>query len=67
MWEDTTLRRQLPGQGELDLVGFLRTLRAMGVDAPIGIEIMNADLDRLSPKERATLVHRAVHDLLAHV
>jgi sugar phosphate isomerase/epimerase len=67
MWEDTTLRRLLPGRGELDLVGFLRTLRSMGVDAPIGIEIMNADLDRLDVAERAVRVHRSVQDLLAQV
>jgi sugar phosphate isomerase/epimerase len=67
MWEDTTLRRRLPGEGELDLVGFLRTLRTMGVDAPIGIEIMNAELDGLGAGERAVVVHRSVQDLLARV
>jgi sugar phosphate isomerase/epimerase len=67
MWEDTTLRRRLPGDGELDLVGFLRTLREMGVDAPIGIEVMSDDLDRLTAEERAVAVHRSVQELLARV
>jgi sugar phosphate isomerase/epimerase len=67
MWEDTTLRRRLPGDGELDLVGFLRTLRTMGVDAPIGIEIMSTELDARTPADRAVAVHRAVQDLLAQV
>jgi sugar phosphate isomerase/epimerase len=67
MWEDTTLRRRLPGDGELDLVGFLRTLRTMGVDAPIGIEIMSTELDARTPADRAVAVHRAAQDLLAQV
>jgi sugar phosphate isomerase/epimerase len=64
-WEDTTLRRRLPGEGELDLVGFVRTLRTMGVDAPIGIEVMSEELDRLTAAERAVAVQRSVRELLA--
>jgi sugar phosphate isomerase/epimerase len=64
MWDDTTLRRRLPGDGEFDLVGFLRTLRSMGVDAPIGIEIMSTELDRVPPAERAKMTAQAVRRLL---
>ena len=54
--EDTMLRRRLPGAGELDLVGFLRTLDGMGVDCPISVEIFSPELQALRPEE---LAHRA--------
>jgi sugar phosphate isomerase/epimerase len=41
---DTMLHRLLPGDGEFDLVGFLSLLWARGIQAPISIEVLSADL-----------------------
>lgn len=41
---DCLANRLPPGEGEFDCVGFLRTLRAMGVDAPLSIEVCSAEL-----------------------
>lgn len=39
---DTTIENRLPpGEGELDPAGFIRTVRAMGYDGPIGVEIIS--------------------------
>lgn len=62
--EDTTLRRRLPGAGALDLVGFLRTLDAMGVDCPISVELFNAEFQALPAVEAAHLVHDATVALI---
>jgi len=39
--DDTSLRRRLPGEGSFDLVGFIRVLDAMGVQAPLSVEILS--------------------------
>ena len=55
--EDTTQRRRLPGQGAFDLVGFIRMLDEMGVNAPISVEILS-DEQRARPlDESARLAH----------
>ncbi len=41
---DCLTTRVPPGQGEFDCVGFLSTLRAMGVDAPISMEVCSTEL-----------------------
>jgi sugar phosphate isomerase/epimerase len=41
--EDTTDRRRMPGQGDFDLVGFIRMLDEIGVQAPISVEILSAE------------------------
>lgn len=41
---ETMAARLLPGQGELDVVGMIRTLDAMGSQAPIGVEVFNTRL-----------------------
>lgn len=39
---DTTIENRLPpGEGQLDPTGFIRTVRAMGYDGPIGVEIIS--------------------------
>ena len=63
--EDTTLRRRLPGEGALDLVGFLRTLEAMGVDCPISVELFNPEFQALPADQAARLVHDATRALVA--
>jgi len=56
--EDTTRRRRLPGQGAFDLIGFIRMLDDMGVNAPVSVEILS-DEQRLRPLDEAA---RLAHD-----
>jgi len=63
--EDTSYRRLPPGQGELDLVGLLRLLRAHGVDAPISVEVFSSDLAARPPAEAAQVLHEAAVDVVA--
>jgi sugar phosphate isomerase/epimerase len=50
---ETTHRRLVPGDGNLDLVGFVRTLRAIGYAGPLGVEVYSDDLAALDPAEAA--------------
>jgi sugar phosphate isomerase/epimerase len=54
--EDVT-RRTLPGRGALDVVGFVRTLLACGVAAPIGVEAFDAQLVAQGVPEAAHVLH----------
>jgi sugar phosphate isomerase/epimerase len=63
--EDTMLRRRLPGEGDLDLVGFLRTLEAMGVDCPVSVELFNPGFQALPAEEAARLAHDATRAVIA--
>jgi sugar phosphate isomerase/epimerase len=62
--EDTMRRRLLPGEGMFDLVGFLRLLDAMGVNAPLGVEILSASLAVLPPVEAAYRAAEATRAVL---
>jgi sugar phosphate isomerase/epimerase len=53
LMEDTSHRRRPPGEGQLDLVGFLRLLDDLGVRAPISVEVFSDELDAASPAEAA--------------
>lgn len=50
--EDTIRRRKLPGEGELDVVGFLRALRKAGYRGVYGVEIVS-DEQRKRPLHEA--------------
>jgi sugar phosphate isomerase/epimerase len=52
-YTDCTSFRLIPGAGDFDLDGFVRTLDAMGVDVPFEIEVISLDLDRLAPEDAA--------------
>ncbi len=43
--EEAMHHRQWPGQGALDVAGFLHTLDQLGVRCPIGLELYQADFD----------------------
>jgi sugar phosphate isomerase/epimerase len=60
---DCLANRLPPGDGEFDSVGFLRTLREIGVDAPISVEVCNTALWE-APAEIAA---RAAHDGMRRV
>ena len=56
--------RMLPGRGELDVVGFLRTLHEMGVTAPIGVEVFDPQLVREGPERAARELHASLVDVV---
>ncbi len=62
---DCTSYRVLPGAGEFDLVGFVRTLDGMGADAPISIEVISLELDKLAPEDAARQMADAARAVLA--
>ena len=43
-YTDCTRYRDVPGEGEFDLVGFLGLLDEMGVRLPLSVEVISADL-----------------------
>lgn len=49
-------RRLLPGEGAIDLVGFLQALWGRGISTPIGVEVISDDLQRRRPMDAAKLV-----------
>jgi sugar phosphate isomerase/epimerase len=53
------------GQGDFDLVGFIRTLDGMGVDVPISIEVISLELDQLPPVEAARRIADGARSVLA--
>ncbi len=63
--EDTFRRQLLPGQGEFEVTEFIRMLDGMGVDAPIGIEVLSDDLRALPAAEVARLGAEATREVLA--
>lgn len=61
----TLKRRLLPGEGELDLVGFVRRLDAVGCSAPLGVEVWSEQLAARPPLEVARRAGDAMRALLA--
>jgi sugar phosphate isomerase/epimerase len=53
MAEETTHRRLVPGEGDLDLVGFVRTLGDLGYAGPIGVEVYSDALGAQPPADAA--------------
>ena len=51
--EDTINHRRLCGEGEFDVKGFVRAMRATGYDGPWGIEVLSEEL-RKRPLEELT-------------
>jgi sugar phosphate isomerase/epimerase len=51
--------RLLPGEGIIDLRGFLGGLRAAGYDGPVGIEVDGPYLAQVAPDEAAERARRA--------
>ncbi|TDP97986.1 sugar phosphate isomerase/epimerase family protein [Labedaea rhizosphaerae] len=59
--------RLLPGDGEWDIAGVLRTLDAKGVDVPISVEILSEELRTLTPRENVARTVTAVRDYLERI
>ncbi|GAA3624715.1 sugar phosphate isomerase/epimerase [Kineosporia mesophila] len=57
--------RLLPGEGVVDLNGFLGALTGIGVDLPLAVEVLSDQLDARHPVEVARLAAQSVTPLLA--
>ena len=55
-FEDTMKRRLFPGEGEFPLATLIATLRLIGCQAPVSVEVF---ADPLSPEQQASTAHRA--------
>lgn len=65
LFADTADRRLLPGEGDFDLVGFVRLMRELGFRGPWGVEIIS-DQHRSLPIEAAlTAARTATNSVLA--
>jgi len=58
-------RRRLPGEGDFDVVAFIRQLDAMGVTCPIGIEVFDAGLIAKGAPDAARVLHDALAGVVA--
>ena len=56
--------RSAPGEGEFDIDAFLRVMQASGTTAPISVEVMSDDLDRLGVQEAAVRLGTATRRVL---
>ena len=63
--EATLHERLLPGDGEFDLPALIGTLRDIGCQAPIGVEVFSDELHQLAPAEAARRAGAATRRLLA--
>jgi sugar phosphate isomerase/epimerase len=64
-FEDTVLRRRLPGAGAFDLVGLVRLLDEIGVHAPISVEIISPEHHALPVAEAARRAADSTRAVLA--
>ncbi len=59
--------RNMPGEGDLDLVGFMRAVAATGYDGPLSLEVFNDQFRGGSPRTIAVDGHRALLNLMDRV
>ena len=48
---ETLNHRQLPGEGELGVAGYVAACQALGYDGPWGVEVLSAALRELPMRE----------------
>jgi len=63
----TFRRRRIAGEGEFDLAGLFAVLKETGVNAPIGVEVLNDELRALPPEEAAQRALDGTKAFLAQV
>jgi sugar phosphate isomerase/epimerase len=61
---DTVLHRLPPGDGDFDLPGFLTILWSHGVQAPISVEVLSAELSQEPPDETAQTLAKATRNVV---
>lgn len=57
-------RRVLPGEGVIDVQGFIRALQKTGYSGPLSLEVFSDDLKGMSPGEAAKKAREAVQNCL---
>lgn len=65
--QECTRYRVAPGDGDFDLDGFLRALLATGTSAPVSVEVLSDDYDRLAPSTVAKHLAAASRRILQAV
>lgn len=63
--EDTFHRRALAGKGDFGIAGFLALVESLGVDCPLGVEVLSDELRLLPPAESAALGLKATLEVLS--
>ena len=66
LFEDTMLRRRLPGDGTFDLTRLISMLDEIGVDLPYSVEILSTEEQARPVAEAARRAHRATASVLAN-
>ncbi|MGH3150869.1 MAG: sugar phosphate isomerase/epimerase family protein [Streptosporangiaceae bacterium] len=64
-YTDCTRHRNVPGDGEFDLAGFLRLVGEMGVRLPLSVEVMSDDLQPLPAGQVARRLAEATRAVVA--
>lgn len=64
LWEDTSERRQLCGQGELEVGRFIDCVRAAGFDGPFSVELISREHRARTLAEQARLAFETSHAAL---
>jgi sugar phosphate isomerase/epimerase len=64
-YTDCTRHRNVPGDGEFDLAGFLRLVGEMGVRLPLSVEVMSDDLEPLPAGQVASRLAEATRAVVA--
>ena len=64
-YTDCTRYRQLPGEGDFDLVGFLALLAEMGVRIPLSVEVISVALQQEPTEEVARRLHDSTRAVMA--
>lgn len=62
---DCMTHRQVPGEGSFDLVGFVRALDSMGVEAAYSVEVISTALEQLPADEAVRRVAEGTRSVLA--
>ncbi|MEJ2902597.1 sugar phosphate isomerase/epimerase family protein [Pedobacter panaciterrae] len=53
LWQDTIHKRKLPGQGTLDIRGFIKAIQSKGYKGPWGVEVLSEVIRKLPLEEMA--------------
>ncbi|WP_316762289.1 sugar phosphate isomerase/epimerase family protein [Pedobacter aquatilis] len=53
LWQDTIHKRKLPGEGVLDVQGFIKAIMAKGYSGPWGVEVLSEVVRKLPLEEMA--------------
>jgi len=64
-YTDCTRHREVPGDGDFDLVGFLHLVEEMGVRLPLSVEVMSAGMQERPAGEIAGRLARATRAVVA--